>query len=112
MKLAFMSALFTTPLHLLIVANSIGPEIPKMLEPIVMLEIVYSGVFSTGLAYALWHIGVRQLGGSHASIFQNFVTLMAVTVSWLFLGEKPTWAQLVGGVAIVLGVLVMRRGRR
>jgi drug/metabolite transporter (DMT)-like permease len=112
MKLAFMSAAFTTPLHLLIVANTIGAEFPKMLEPIVMLEIIYSGVFSTGLAYALWHVGVRQLGGSHASIFQNFVTLMAVTVSWLFLGEKPTLPQLIGGIAIIIGVLVMRRGRR
>lgn len=112
LQLAFWSALITTPLHLIIIAPYIAENWSKATQTVTMLEIIYSGVFSTGLAYASWHVGVRILGGSHAAVYQNVVTLVAVVGGWLFLNEKPVWAQIAGGVLIVLGLIAMRRGRR
>ena len=63
------------------------------------------------LAYASWHVGVRILGGSHAAVYQNVVTLVAVLGGWLFLHERPVVVQIVGGVLIVLGQVAMRCGR-
>ncbi len=111
MELAFLAGLVTTPLHLLIVAGSFREWIPVILEPAMAAKIIFSGVFSTGLAYSFWHIGVRKLGGAHASVFQNLVTLVAVLTSWWCLGERITWAQILGGVTIIVGLLVMRRRR-
>jgi drug/metabolite transporter (DMT)-like permease len=112
LKLAFLSALITTPMHLAIVASQQSMNWPKATNWVVGLEIVYSGVFSTGLAYASWHVGVRSLGASHAAVYQNMVTIVAVIGGWLFLREQPAGAQIVGGLFIVCGLLAMRRGRR
>jgi drug/metabolite transporter (DMT)-like permease len=111
MTLAFTSALATTPFHVGIAAAGFRENLPMLIQPHVLIAILYSGVFSTGLAYALWHVGVRQLGGSHASIYQNFVTLVAVLGGWLFLAEAPMLSQIVGGILIILGVLIMRSRR-
>jgi drug/metabolite transporter (DMT)-like permease len=111
LQLAFWSSLITTPMHLIIIAPQISANWEKATQWITMLEIIYSGVFSTGLAYASWHVGVRILGGSHAAVYQNVVTLVAVLGGWLFLHEKPLVAQIIGGVLIVLGLIAMRRGR-
>lgn len=111
LQLAFWSALITTPMHLIIIAPQIAENWDKATQSITFLEIVYSGVFSTGLAYASWHVGVRILGGSHAAVYQNVVTLVAVIGGWLFLHEQPVAAQIGGGVLIVFGLVAMRSGR-
>ena len=111
LQLAFWSALITTPMHLIIIAPQISKNWALATERVTALEIIYSGVFSTGLAYASWHVGVRILGGSHAAVYQNVVTLVAVIGGWLFLHEQPAIAQIAGGILIVLGLIAMRRGR-
>ena len=111
LQLAFWSALITTPMHLIIISPYIAENWVKATQTITFLEIVYSGVFSTGLAYASWHVGVRILGGSHAAVYQNVVTLVAVIGGWLFLHEQPALAQIAGGLLIVVGLVAMRSGR-
>ncbi len=83
-----------------------------LFQPGIMLAILYSGALSTGLAYATWNIGVRQLGGSHAAVYQNIVTLVAVLGGWLFLKERILPAQIAGGLIMLVGLYLMRRGRR
>ncbi len=114
LKLAFLSSLLTAPCHLAISAYSIAQRpdvIPQLLEPKILAAIIYSGVFSTGVAYATWHAGVRAVGGSHAAVYQNFVTLVAVVGGWLLLNEQVMAAQLVGGIMTVAGLLIMRSSR-
>lgn len=111
LQLAFWSALITTPMHLAMVAPQLSTAWSNATHWVTTLEIVYSGIFSTGLAYALWHVGVRTLGGSHAAVYQNIVTLVAVIGGWVFLHEQRLVVQIAGGVLIVVGLIFMRRGR-
>ncbi len=111
LRLAFLSSLITTPLHVLLVADQMSGAWASATQPWNMVAIVYSGVFSTGIAYATWHAGVRAVGGSHAAVYQNVVTLVAVIGGWIFLKEEPLVAQLFGGVLMIAGLLMMRRGR-
>ena len=112
LRLAFISALLTTPLHILLAAGELRAAWPSALQPYNLVAIVYSGIFSTGVAYATWHAGVRAVGASHASVYQNVVTLVAVVGGWVFLKEQPLLAQLLGGALTIAGLLLMRRGRR
>lgn len=112
LRLAFLSSLLTTPIHLLIVSRQLPGELPKMAEWHNLIAVVYSGAFSTGIAYATWHIGVSRLGGSHASVFQNVVTLVAVLGGWLVLAEPVLTSQLIGGMLMIIGMLCMRYSRR
>ena len=119
LRLSFVSSVVTTPIHLLLLPLMMQfatKEYPdwqtKLLEWQIVLAILFSGAFSTGLAYATWNIGVQLVGGSHAAVYQNVVTLVAVLGGWLVLGEQILSAQIVGGILIIAGLLVMRRGRR
>jgi drug/metabolite transporter (DMT)-like permease len=75
LRLAFISSALTTPLHILLALSAMPFDESRLFEPTTMAAIIYSGVFSTGVAYATWHAGVRAVGGSHASVYQNVVTL-------------------------------------
>ena len=111
LRLAFISCALTTPFHLLLAAAELPSSLSKALEPLTLVAIIYSGIFSTGVAYVTWHIGVRAVGGSHASVYQNVVTLVAVIGGWIVLKEQPLVAQIFGGLLTIAGLFLMRRGR-
>lgn len=111
LRLASISAAMTLPMHFLLAAPYVATAYDKSIDTPMLAAIVYSGVFSTGLAYATWHMGVRAVGGSHASVFQNVVTLVAVAGGWMVLGEPMLPAQIIGGGLTIAGLLLMRRGR-
>lgn len=111
LRLAFISALLTTPFHVWLASAEIPSALPRVMEPAMLLAIIYSGVFSTGVAYVTWHVGVRAVGASHASVYQNVVTLVAVIGGWIVLKEQPLLAQVLGGILMIAGLLLMRRGR-
>jgi drug/metabolite transporter (DMT)-like permease len=112
LRLAFFSSLLTTPMHLWLVGPRLVAALPRFSESHNLWALIYSGAFSTGIAYATWHVGVRKLGGSHAAVYQNVVTLVAVLGGWLALNEPMLGSQLVGGVLMIAGLLLMRKGRR
>lgn len=118
LRLSLISNGLFMPLHLALAplwmqfpVKEYEPWQTVLFQPGILLALVYSGAFSTGLAYATWNIGVRQLGGSHAAVYQNIVTLVAVLGGWLFLREQILPAQIVGGVIMLVGLYLMRRGR-
>lgn len=111
LRLAFLSSLVTMPLHYAICAGYLQASWEQLFIPANAMAILYSGLISTGVAYATWHYGVRQLGGSRAGVYQNVVTLVAVIGGWMFLSEPMLVAQFVGGLAIILGVVLMRLKR-
>ena len=76
------------------------------------LGIAYAGVFAIGIAYLLWYRGVRIIGQSRTSIYQNLVPVIAMISAWLWLAETPTPQQLLGAGVILSGVVVARRARR
>lgn len=112
LRLAFLSSLLTTPLHLTLVSHSLPEALPKLAQWHNLAALFYSGIFSTGIAYVTWHMGVRRLGGSHASVYQNVVTLIAVLGGWLVLGEPLLASQLIGGLLMIIGLLLIRHSRR
>lgn len=111
-RLAFYATVGTLPVHYLMPLLMDSQNIGQVWQPGVMACILYSGVFSTGLAYALWNYGVQQLGASHAAVFQNLVPLVALVAAYVSpLRETITPFQLVGGGMILFGLFVTRRLR-
>ena len=95
------------------VADNLGIGLQKLMSDGWRLAaLCYSGIFSTGLAIAMWNIGVKQVGPSHAAGFQNLVPLIALGSSWLLIGEIPVLQQLVGGALIIAGLITMRMSRK
>jgi drug/metabolite transporter (DMT)-like permease len=73
--------------------------------------IVYSGAISAALASVLWYAAVRGLGAARTGIYANLESLFAVLASAILLGEAVAPTALVGGAAVIGGVLLTRRSR-
>ena len=110
-RLAFLATLGTLPIHYLAVPYLAAPATVDWWQPQLLVCIAYSGVFSTGLAYAMWNYGVQQLGPSHAAVFQNLVPLFALAAAFVMLGETVAWDQALGGSLIIIGLVLTRRWR-
>jgi drug/metabolite transporter (DMT)-like permease len=72
--------------------------------------VIYAGVFSIGVAYIIWYYGVKQLGNTRTAAYSNVTPVIALAVAWLWLGETPSAAQLLGAAVIVGGVSVAQSG--
>lgn len=71
--------------------------------------ILYVGSLASIVAFLAWNKGVIQLGASRASIFLNFIPVFAALFAVLFIGESLHLFQVVGGLAVVLGVIITNK---
>jgi len=110
-RLAFFSIAVTLPLHWLLAMPNLQQDLTASFEPWTFAAILYSGFFSTGVAYAMWNYGVQKVGAPHAAIYQNVIPLVAVISAWWMIGEVPLSLQIWGGALIIAGLIVMRRSR-
>lgn len=76
----------------------------------VWVPVLALGLVSAALAYTTGIAAARRLGSRLASFVALTEVLAAVVAAWLVLGEAPLPAQLVGGVLVVAGVVVVKLG--
>jgi drug/metabolite transporter (DMT)-like permease len=69
-------------------------------------NIIYLGVFASGLAFYLYVYSLKVLGTLPVSIFGNTVPVVTVITGFIFLQETLTLIQLLGGSIIVITLLV------
>lgn len=72
--------------------------------------ILYAGVATGALGGILWFAAVRRLGAARTAIYANMEAFFAVLAASLLLGERVALISLAGGMAVVAGVLLTRRG--
>ena len=109
-RLAFLFTCVVLPGHWLLALPHLKPALLG-LGPGGWAAVSYSGVLSTGIAYALWNASVRRIGPARTSAFTNVVPLVALALAWAFLGERPGGVQLAGGALVLLGIALLRRAR-
>lgn len=68
--------------------------------------ILYVGIIASIVAFLSWNTGVVALGANKAGIYLNFIPVFATIFAVLFLGEQLLLAQIIGGLAVILGVFI------
>ena len=111
MRLSAISSVTMLPFQFALAATSLRSNLPHLSESSVWIPLVYAGVLSTGLALPMWSYGVRHSGAAQAAVFQNLVPVVAIATAWFFRGEAVTANQKIGGVLIIGGLVLVRRGR-
>lgn len=71
--------------------------------------IFYVGTFASIVAFLCWNKGVIQIGANRASIYLNFIPLFATIFATFFIGENLLLAQVIGGLAVIGGVILTNR---
>ena len=71
--------------------------------------ILYAGAAGGALGSLLWYAAVRRRGAARTAIYANMESFFAVLAAALLLGERVALVSVVGGVAVVAGVLLTRR---
>lgn len=74
------------------------------------VPIVELAVVAGALSYASGIAAARLLGGTVASFVGLSEVLFAVVFAWLVVGEAMTSGQLLGGVAVLAGVVMVKLG--
>lgn len=74
------------------------------------LPVLLLGTVTAALSYATGVVAGRRLGARLASFMGLFEVLAAVLFAWALLGELPRAVQLLGGLLVLAGVVVVRLG--
>lgn len=65
-------------------------------------------IVSTVIAAHCYLKGLSVLGASKSAIVSTIEPAFTIVTAWFFLGEKMTLAQLMGGVCIILGIIILK----
>ena len=76
------------------------------------LGLVFLGLFCSGLAYIFWFDALKTLQMAQAGAFVYLEPFVTLIVAVIILGEVITTASLIGGGAILAGVLLVNRVNR
>ena len=68
----------------------------------------FSTFVSGGIAFTLWYHGVKTIGVTRTVVYHYIVPFVAVVFAALFLGERITFLQIIGGCAILAGVYLVQ----
>jgi drug/metabolite transporter (DMT)-like permease len=68
----------------------------------------FSTFVSGGIAFSLWYQGVQRLGVTRTVVYHYFVPFVAVIFAALFLGERLSIVQIIGGAGILTGVALVQ----
>jgi drug/metabolite transporter (DMT)-like permease len=74
------------------------------------LPVLALGVITAAVSYVSGILASRALGARLASFVALFEVLFSVLFAWLLLGQLPGPVQLLGGVLLLAGVIVVRAG--
>jgi drug/metabolite transporter (DMT)-like permease len=74
------------------------------------LPVLALGVVTAAVSYLTGILASRALGARLASFLGLLEVLFSVVFAWLLLGQLPGWIQLLGGVILLAGVIVVRAG--
>jgi len=73
--------------------------------------LLYMAVFSSAVAYVFYFWVLRYLEASQLSAFTYLLPVVATILGIVWLGEKGSWGQVLGGVLALSGVYWIESGR-
>ena len=76
----------------------------------IVLAILYSGILAAGTANVVIFHAIKLVGPTRITALQSLVPAMAVVLAAIFLGEPIRIGQILGGIVIIAGVAILRRG--
>ncbi len=80
-------------------------------SPQLIGALVYNGVLSSGLAWALWLFVVQRLPANVAGLASLITPMLGVAFAWAILGERPDASEALGIAIIIIALYAVLRPR-
>lgn len=80
--------------------------------PAPWLAAIYLGLFPSAAGFVLWGYAVARMPVAVSTSMLYLVPPVAVLIAWLWLGELPILPELLGGLIVIAGVVVISQGPR
>lgn len=74
------------------------------------LRIIYLGVITSGVGYALWYYSLKKLEASKVSVFNNLQPVLTTLMAVFFFDQLITIPFLLGGILTITGVILTQKG--
>jgi drug/metabolite transporter (DMT)-like permease len=81
----------------------------RLPSPAVWLNILYLGICCSGFAYFCYMFALARLGPVRTASFTNLIPFIGALGGTLLLGERLSWVQMSGGLAVIGGVFLVNR---
>ncbi len=74
------------------------------------MGLAFSSALAIVVAYVIWNVGVRRIGGARTATYNNLTPVVASLVAALFLNEAITPLKILGAAVIFVGLYFARTG--
>ncbi|NNM66852.1 MAG: DMT family transporter [Spirochaetales bacterium] len=107
LKQTTLQSLFALVLYLPFLFGDFPKWRPVPLNSV--LELLFLGIFCSGLAYVGYLYAINRLGTVIPSAFLNLIPVVTVFSAWLILKETPGLGQFVGAILVITSLLGLTR---
>jgi drug/metabolite transporter (DMT)-like permease len=76
------------------------------------LFVLYLAALATVVPFALYLASLRHLEPSRANLTSGLEPVVAATLAWVWLGERMSGLQMLGGAAVLCGVVLLQLEHR
>jgi drug/metabolite transporter (DMT)-like permease len=76
------------------------------------LAAIYLGLMPSAAGFVLWAYAVARMPVAVSTSMLYLVPPVAVLIAWVWLGELPILPELIGGLVVIAGVVVISQGPR
>jgi drug/metabolite transporter (DMT)-like permease len=77
-----------------------------------IVALLWLGLAPTFIGYLTWNMAIQRASVSKVTSFIYFSTPIALVISWLWLGERPGVATLIGAAIVIAGVVLTNTRKR
>jgi drug/metabolite transporter (DMT)-like permease len=95
----------------MLIIFAFSEPIPEVVPSKVWIALAYLGVVGTVVAFVWYYDGIKKIGATRTSIFNNLVPVFALMLSVWILREEVSWYTWLGGLLVVGGVFLTNRYR-
>jgi drug/metabolite transporter (DMT)-like permease len=91
------------------------PFAPRLLDEAdhvsALAWLFYLGAMPTALGFATWSFALSRASAGRVASLNYLIPIVAITLAWAYLGERPPALAIGGGVLCLSGVYLARRAR-
>jgi drug/metabolite transporter (DMT)-like permease len=87
-------------------APSLISDVSNM-QPVTWLAVIFLGVFSTVIGYAIWYIALEIKTASEISVYLYAIPVLSTIASYVLLGDAITTFFILGGIFVIIGLVLV-----